>query len=599
MKSYENIQALVELNSEVEKYKGSSYSAPFIFNKPRIAVSANLNDQWGSTIALPYTDAVIKAGGIPVVIPVTNQFEILRSVLEECDGLLLSGGDDINPLFLGEDPISQLGDVNTERDRYDFALIRIAAELCIPVLGICRGEQIMAVAFGCEMYQDIYTQRKGLDTLGHNPKIKKTEGAHWINVDGKSRLAKILNGKNENGEIHCHVNSIHHQAVKNVCPPFVVCATANDDIIEAIDAYPELNMLGVQWHPEQLVKGGIEQQILLFKWLVEEAFLYHRARSFHHNYLTLDSHTDTPMKFTSKFNFGDLCSSLVDLPKMRIGELSAVCMVAYLPQKELTPEGTANAKQRGIQILEEIHRQVDLNKNQCTIASDVNAIVDAHNKKLKAIIPAVENGYMIDSLSLLQKLKKLGVVYITLCHNGDNHICDSARKSVNLNGGLSDFGKELVKEMNRLGIMVDISHAAPSTVTDVIELSSKPIIASHSSVKVICNHGRNLTDEQIKAIASKGGVIQICLYAGFINNDETKASLLDVVEHIKHVVDLCGVDYVGIGSDFDGDGELIGCRNTQQLIRLTIELLRAGYSESDLKKIWGDNFLRVMKANEV
>ena len=148
--------------------------------------------------------------------------------------------------------------------------------------------------------------------------------------------------------------------------------------------------------------------------------------------------------------------------------------------------------------------------------------------------------------------------------------------------------------MNRLGIMVDVSHASEKTFYDALETSRYPIIASHSSARALCNHPRNLTDDQIKAIAEKLGVVQVCLYKGFINEDAEKASLDDAIRHINHIVDLVGADFVGIGSDFDGDGELIGCRAANELINITVKLLEQGYKEKDIRKIWGGNLLRVM-----
>ena len=187
----------------------------------------------------------------------------------------------------------------------------------------------------------------------------------------------------------------------------------------------------------------------------------------------------------------------------------------------------------------------------------------------------------------------MGVTYITLCHNGDNDLCDSARGNGEW-GGLSPLGKAAICEMNRLGILVDVSHAAETTFYDALETSTYPIIASHSSVRALCNHPRNLTDEQLKALAAQGGVVQLCLYKGFINEEPEKASLSDAIRHLNHIVELIGIDHVGIGSDFDGDGELIGCRSAGELINITVRLLQAGYTEEEIAKIWGGNLLRVM-----
>jgi microsomal dipeptidase-like Zn-dependent dipeptidase len=216
----------------------------------------------------------------------------------------------------------------------------------------------------------------------------------------------------------------------------------------------------------------------------------------------------------------------------------------------------------------------------------------------KALVLGLENGYAIGKeISRLEVLKQMGVAYITLCHNGANDICDSAAGTPEWNG-LSPFGKEVVREMNRLGIVIDVSHAAESTFYDVLRESRTPVIASHSSARALCDHPRNLTDDQIRALAAKGGVVHICLYAGFLRQGAGmgEASLSDAIRHINHVANLVGTDHLGIGSDFDGGGDLIGCRASNELIQLTTRLLREGYSETDIRKIWGANLLRVMEA---
>lgn len=181
---------------------------------------------------------------------------------------------------------------------------------------------------------------------------------------------------------------------------------------------------------------------------------------------------------------------------------------------------------------------------------------------------------------------------MTLCHNGDNLICDSAMKSSQTHGGLSDFGVEVVREMNRLGIAVDVSHASDSTVAQVLEISNRPIIASHSSCRALYNHPRNLPDELLKAIAEKGGVIQLCMYHGFLK--EQGATVADFVDHIEHAINIVGADHVGIGTDFDGGGEVIGCRSTSQLLRVTMEMMSRGLAIKQLEGIWGKNLLKVI-----
>ena len=185
------------------------------------------------------------------------------------------------------------------------------------------------------------------------------------------------------------------------------------------------------------------------------------------------------------------------------------------------------------------------------------------------------------------------MVYITLCHNGDNDICDSARKSNREHGGLSQFGREVVKEMNRVGMMIDLSHASEETFYQTLELSTRPVVCSHSSCRALCNHPRNLTDDQIRAIAERDGVVQGTFYPGFlVENGE--ATIDDAVRHLLHLIDVAGIDHVGIGSDFDGDGGVRGLATAADYLNLTRRLLAEGINERMLRKVWGGNFLRVM-----
>ncbi|MDR0541276.1 MAG: dipeptidase, partial [Dysgonamonadaceae bacterium] len=204
------------------------------------------------------------------------------------------------------------------------------------------------------------------------------------------------------------------------------------------------------------------------------------------------------------------------------------------------------------------------------------------------------NGYGIGKdVRNIRKFYDLGVRYITLSHNGDNDICDAAMDSHSEHNGLSEFGKDVVREMNRLGVMVDISHTSEKTSLDVLELSRYPIIASHSSTKALCNHSRNLSDKLIHAIADKGGVIQVCIYPWFLRKDGN-ATVKDLVDHIDYVVQTAGIDHAGIGSDFDGGGGIPGINSVDELPEITMELLRRGYSKEEIAKIWGGNLMRVM-----
>jgi microsomal dipeptidase-like Zn-dependent dipeptidase len=182
---------------------------------------------------------------------------------------------------------------------------------------------------------------------------------------------------------------------------------------------------------------------------------------------------------------------------------------------------------------------------------------------------------------------------MTLCHNGDNDICDSARGE-HTHNGVSAFGREVISEMNRLGIMVDLSHAGEKSFYDALELSKTPIVCSHSSCRALCDHPRNLTDEQMRALAQKGGVMQVTLYHGFLVKDG-EATIEDAMRHLEHAIEVMGIDHVGLGTDFDGDGGIRGLASSAELLNYTRELLKRGFSEADIQKLWGGNFLRVMR----
>jgi microsomal dipeptidase-like Zn-dependent dipeptidase len=185
-----------------------------------------------------------------------------------------------------------------------------------------------------------------------------------------------------------------------------------------------------------------------------------------------------------------------------------------------------------------------------------------------------------------------GVVYITLCHNGDNDICDSAR-GCNTHNGVSQFGEKVIQEMNRCGLMVDLSHAGEKSFYDALQISSTPIVCSHSNCRSLCDHPRNLTDDQLRALAQAGGVAHTTLYQGFLRK-EGEATIIDAINHLEHAIDVMGIDHVGLGTDFDGDGGVRGYADASEAIQFTLQLLRRHYSERDIKKIWGGNWLRVM-----
>ena len=336
----------------------------------------------------------------------------------------------------------------------------------------------------------------------------------------------------------------------------------------------------------------------LFDWLISEASSFAEAKRIHSRIITLDSHCDTPMFFSEGFT-ADMFAKrtdkvLVDLPKMREGFLDASIMVAYLKQGERDAESLLAATAKADRILTQIEEMVAANCTAVDIAYNPSDIAHLKRAGKKAIMLGIENGYAIGKdLSQLEHFAKRGIVYMTLCHNGDNDICDSAKGNAE-HGGLSPFGEKVVQEMNRLGIMVDMSHAAESSFYDALEVSQKPIVCSHSSARALCNHPRNLTDEQMKALAQKGGVAQVTMYNGFLRTDG-QATILDAVEHLNHMVNIMGIEHVGIGTDFDGDGGVPGMANASEVINFTRRLLQERYTEEQIQMIWGGNFLRVME----
>ena len=207
----------------------------------------------------------------------------------------------------------------------------------------------------------------------------------------------------------------------------------------------------------------------------------------------------------------------------------------------------------------------------------------------------IENGLALETdLHNVAHFAQRGVTYITLCHNGDNAICDSARQSLCTHNGVSDFGAKVITEMNRLGVMVDLSHGVEKSFYDALDISTKPIVCSHSNCKALCDVPRNLTDEQMRALAAKGGVAHITLYNGFLRVSG-EADILDAMAHLEHAIGVMGIDHVGLGTDFDGDGGICGLANSSELINFTVQLLKRKYSETDIEKIWGGNWLRVME----
>ena len=559
---------------------------------PLIGITGNFGEK-GCELAEGYYLSVVRAGGTPVAIPPHNDKEALVTLLETLDGIIFSGGDDINPLLLGEEPLPQLHSVCPKRDEPELFLAREAFHRQIPMLGICRGIQVMAAALGGKVWQDIYVQGEGAK-IKHSQDMPRYSASHTVNLKEGSLLQNTFGGKQT-----LAVNSFHHQAVSDPGPHLQVSALSPDGIIEAVESSEHKALLGVQWHPECFILNGDESMMSVFRWLISEARTFSQAKYIHDTSIILDSHCDTPMFFTdnSKENiqmFGSRSNKvLVDLPKMKEGRLDASIMVAYLPQGERTEEAFKAATEKANRLLTQMDEIVQANNDRVGFAETSDDILRLKAQGKKAILRGIENGYAIGkNIGLLEEFKHRGIVYMTLCHNGDNDICDSARGNAEHNG-LSDFGREVVLQMNRLGILVDLSHASEKSFYDALELSKVPIVCSHSSARALCDHPRNLTDDQMRALAKAGGVAQTTVYSGFLRKDG-EATIIDAIEHLCHAAKIMGVEHVGLGTDFDGDGGVPGLANASEIINFTRHRLRRQFSEHDIRLIMGGNFLRLI-----
>ena len=562
--------------------------------RPIIGITGNFGTK-GCELAEGYYQSVLQAGGIPLVLPPYTDEEALCQTLDRVDGILLSGGGDINPLLLGEEPIPGLHGICPQRDEMELLLVREAYNRQIPMLGICRGIQTLVAALGGTVYQDLNTQYSEAPLVKHDQDLDRAYASHTVKMETGSILSRLFPEAVEKG---LPVNSFHHQAVRTPGPLLRVAAKATDGVIEAVESNEFKSIIGVQWHPECFITRGCRCMMPLFDWLISEASSFAEAKRIHSRIITLDSHCDTPMFFSEGFT-ADMFAKrtdkvLVDLPKMREGFLDASIMVAYLKQGERDAESLLAATAKADRILTQIEEMVAANCTAVDIAYAPSDIARLKRAGKKAIMLGIENGYAIGKdLSQLEHFAKRGIVYMTLCHNGDNDICDSAKGNAE-HSGLSPFGEKVVQEMNRLGIMVDMSHAAESSFYDALEVSQKPIVCSHSSARALCNHPRNLTDKQMKALAQKGGVAQVTMYNGFLRTDG-QATILDAVEHLNHMVNIMGIEHVGIGTDFDGDGGVPGMANASEVINFTRRLLQERYTEEQIQMIWGGNFLRVME----
>lgn len=577
---------------------------PEAATKPIIAITGNFVD--GETrIADRYYKSIVKAGGIPFIMPPLADKDVIINTLDRVDGLLLTGGGDVNPLWVGEEPSPSLRSINRERDEAELLTVSLAYNRNIPILGICRGIQVLASALGGTVDQDIaeaFSASHSVNNSGqtqhalikHSQDADRNEPTHTVKISKDTTLYSIYNKE------YLAVNSMHHQAVRSGGKRFNVSAIAPDGVIEAIESNEFKPIMGVQWHPEWLEESGKN----LFSWLVKSASEFSDAKKLHKNVLTFDSHCDTPMFFSENINFNHRDERiLVDLHKMSDGHQDAVTMVAYLPQPKMGETFSSKVKIKNDGpfdyaniIFDKIEDIVKANNRYLSIARTATDLYEDKRKGRKSIMLGIENGLAIEhDLQNLEHFARRGVVYMTLCHNGDNDICDSA-KGCNTHNGVSAYGAKVIEEMNHLGIIVDMSHASEKSFYDALDISNDPIVCSHSNCKSLCNVPRNLTDEQLKALADKGGVCQITLYHGFLRNNGKEADIRDVMEHLEHAIKIMGIEHVGLGSDFDGDGGIKGLANSSDMLTFTLELMRRRYNNHDIARIWGGNWMRVMSA---
>jgi len=363
-----------------------------------------------------------------------------------------------------------------------------------------------------------------------------------------------------------------------------------------------------------------------------------RARRLHFSSIVVDTHDDT----TQRFLDGDFdlmprnASGSIDIPRMKEGGLGAIFFSIWIPSKITGPEAIKHALDQ----IDAVREQVRKHPNEVTLAATAAEVREARKNGKIAALMGVEGGHMIASdLGVLRSYAALGVRYMTLTHSGNDEWADSSTDKA-VHNGLTEFGKDVVREMNRLGVIVDISHVSDKTFYDALEVSKAPLIASHSSCRALCDAPRNMTDQMIKDLAAKGGVIQINYHVGFLSQEFRNAEKADpeidkaiaaevqkrcgdkegcqliegdkvtreyveqgklprvdwtkIIEHIDHAVKVGGVEHVGLGSDFDGANMPYGMEDASKLPQLTEALLRKGYSEGDVRKILGENTLRVM-----
>ena len=377
-----------------------------------------------------------------------------------------------------------------------------------------------------------------------------------------------------------------------------------------------------------------------------EAALVARALEIHDRVLTVDTHADTPLRMIEPgFDMGvrhdpNETGSKVDYPRMQEGGLDAIFFAAFVAQDIRDDDGNSRAKALALQMIDAVIESTDKYADIAGLALEPDDAYALEADGKRAIYLGIENGYPIgNDISNVELYFNKGVRYITLVHSTNNDLADSATDSGGPeHGGISAFGEEVVKEMNRLGIMVDVSHGNDDVFYDAIALSKAPIIASHSNARAVTEHNRNMSDDMLRLMAENGGVVQLTLLSAYLRdipeNPERDAAMAElranmkpasemtqedraamraqfnavnekypnpsatvkhVVDHIDYIVEVAGIDHVGIGCDFDGGGGIDGVFDASEVMNITIEMVRRGYTEEQIQKIWGGNLMRVFR----
>jgi membrane dipeptidase len=326
------------------------------------------------------------------------------------------------------------------------------------------------------------------------------------------------------------------------------------------------------------------------------------AAAIHAGLVSIDTHIDIPWPpGPSAFEDGP---RRVDIPKMRRGGMAAGCFAAYIPQGPRTPEGHQAAAERTLAMLDAIAAMAGETSRVCISADEIEA---AKRDGVAAIVPCIENGYaMGEDLGLLAQFRAKGARYLTLTHNGHNALCDSSnpRRDLGdadtLNNGLSDLGKAAIAELNRLGMLVDISHVSRQAALQAAMLSKTPVLATHSCIRALCDVPRNADDLLLDALRDCRGMINITAVPSFLKKGgkADQVTVSDYVDHVDYAVQRIGLAHVGISSDFDGGGGFSGWRDASASGNVTAELVRRGYDAAEIAQLWGGNFLRLLREAE-